>query len=274
MDWSHFEHLIELTNSGRTEDAIRESGMLLAKATDANEKASLLTGALVLCSRLGRFGEARQTLDQIRQLEISDAEVRLNAEFCEPCLLMDEGKHEEAVLAFASMLQRNRDILGEALFRYLYEDIQSRRALALFGLSRFTEALPILQEAIGFSFEEAVDDQRIHYALGVCCEETNGTEGAKREFFRVVGFNLKNGVEEQARYRLARLHVKAYAFAQARKQLEIILDEHSGPNYAVPCKYIYEQLSHVCTHLGDNPSAKLYMDLASAPPAQERGEET
>ena len=83
-------------------------------------------------------------LDQLKPLKISDLESRMNAEFCEPCLLVQEGRTEEGISAFSGMLQRYRDAFQENRFRYLYEDIQCRTASALVFLSRFAEALPIL----------------------------------------------------------------------------------------------------------------------------------
>jgi len=265
MATADFERIAELRNSGRLEDAIRESQVVLTKTTDANEKGSLLTGVLVFYSTLGRLKQARQTLGQLKQLQMSDLEVLLNAEFCEPTLLVQEGKCEEGVSVFAAMLQRHSDAFKEDRFRYLYEDIQCRRALALVGLSRFKEALPILKEAVSFSFDQATDEQQVHFALGICLEDANDTRAARQEFIRAIGFRLKNDVEERALYRLAILHFKAGALAQAKQQLETILRDFPNLSAAVPRKHVYNALSQTCRYLGDKANEKLYMDLAQKP---------
>jgi len=262
MDPARFEHLMELDKSGQIEDAIRESQILLAETTDVNEKASLLGIMHVSYCKLGRLKEARQTLDQLKEVEISHLGIRLNAEFCEPTLLIQEGRYDEGLSAFAAMLDRHSEAFKEPEHRYLYEDIQCRRALTLFGLSRFKEALPILREAISFSFNEATAEQQVHFALGVCLEDANDAHAAKEEFIRVVGFGLKNDVEEESRYRLAILHYKAGALAQAKQQLEMILQDFPNQSSAVPRKQVYEALSQTCHYLGDKANAKLYMDLA------------
>jgi tetratricopeptide (TPR) repeat protein len=113
-------------------------------------------------------------------------------------------------------------------------------ALAQVGISRFAEALPILKEAVSFSFDQATDEQQIHFKLGVCYEETKDLEAAKREYLIAAGFNIKNEIEEQARWRLARLFYSEGAVAQARKQLEVILQEFSDRNAVIPRKWIYE----------------------------------
>jgi len=201
--------------------------------------------------RLGRLKEARRALDQMKGLEISDLEVRLNAEFCEPVLLIEEGKYEEGLAAFAAMLNRHSEAFKDPEYRYLYEDIQRRRAIALFGLSRYKEALPLLREAVSFSFDRATDEQDVHFYLGVILDDTNETE-AKQEFLRVVGFGLKNDIEEQARWRLAILHYKAGALAQAMKQLETILLDFPSDNPAVPREQVNEFLSRIKTWLAKN----------------------
>ena len=212
--------------------------------------------------RLGLLREARQTLEQMKQLKASDLEIRLNAEFCEPTLLIHEGRYEEGLAAFDEMLQRNSEVFKEERFRYLYEDIQCRRALTLVGLSRFKEALPVLREAVSFSCNQAVDEQAVRFALGVCLEDANDVEGAKQEFIRVVGFGFKNDVEEQSLYRLAIIHYKSGALAQAKQQLETILRDFPKQNPAVPRKQIYEGLAQTYRYLGDKPQEKFYLDLA------------
>jgi tetratricopeptide (TPR) repeat protein len=262
MDMSHFERIAELRDSGRLEDAIRESRVLLAETTDANGRASILTGVHVFYCTLCCLKEARQTLGELKQLHISDLEVLLNAEFCEPTLLIQEGRYEDGLSAFVAMLDRHREAFKEERYRYLHEDIQCRRALTLVGLSKFKEALPILRDAVSFSFSQATDEQQVHFAMGVCLEDANDTEAAKQGFIRVVGFGLKNDVEERALYRLAILHYKTGALAQAKQQLETILRDFPNQSPAVPRKQVYEGLSQIYRYLGDQANEKLFMDLA------------
>ena len=116
MDSAHLERIAELRNSGRLEEAIQESQILLAETTDANEKASLLTGIHAFYCTLGSLVEARQTLVQLQHLEISDLRVRLNVDFCEPTLLIQEGRNEEGISAFAVMLNQYCENLKEPQF--------------------------------------------------------------------------------------------------------------------------------------------------------------
>jgi hypothetical protein len=67
----------------------------------------------------------------------------------------------------------------------------------------------------------------------------------------VVGFGLKNEFEKRARYRLAIICFNARAFAQAKQQLEMILQNRLDSTSVVPLRYVDEQLAHTYRHLGD-----------------------
>jgi tetratricopeptide (TPR) repeat protein len=261
MDQAVFEHLMELDQSGRIEDVIRESQLLLAETADADEKASILVCMGVAYAKLGRLREVRETLDQMKALNISHAGIRLNAEFCEPTLLIQERRYQEGLSAFAAMLNRNREAFKDPEHRYLYEDIQCRRALTLFGLSRYKDALPILKEAVSFSFDQVTDEQQVRFALGVCLEDANDAEAAKREFIRVVAFGLKNDVEEKTLWRLGILYYEGGALAQAKQQLETILRDFPNCS-AIPRKSVHEALSQMHRYFGDEANEKLYKGLA------------
>jgi tetratricopeptide (TPR) repeat protein len=254
------QHLAELRDF---EGVVRESQILLGETTDPSEQASLLIDGIAACQHLNRLGEARQILAKLKRLDIPDVEGRLNAEFCEPCILIQENKLEEGVALLAAMLQRHSEALMQPNLRYLYEDVQRRRAFVFVELNRFSEALPILREAISFSFEAAEEEQTVHFWLAVCLEESGETETAKRELNCVIGFGLRNDLEEHARYRLSRLCFMSGAYAQARQQLETILQDHPNGDFTVSRRYVYEALSRTYRQLGDIANAEHYKDLAT-----------
>jgi hypothetical protein len=145
----------ELREAGRHEEAIQEQLALAATATDVNERADLLGCAVTEYCILGRLGEARQITDELPAMETTDPETRLSIEFGDACLLLQEGKTAEGAAALASILQRHRELLERPWLQFLHEEIQWRRAVALVGLRRFREALPILREAVSFDLEDA-----------------------------------------------------------------------------------------------------------------------
>src|SRR5580698_236255 len=100
---------MEMSDAGRLDEAVRECQALIAEADNDEDRGSLLVGALMFSARLGRLEDARRMLEQLKPLKISDLESRMNAEFCEPCLLVQVGRTEEGISAFSGMLQRYRD---------------------------------------------------------------------------------------------------------------------------------------------------------------------
>jgi pentatricopeptide repeat protein len=255
-----FEHLMSLTNP---EEVIKESQLMLAAATDVGDKASLLISMYSSYCQLQRLQEARQVLEEMDHLDIADSEVRLNAEFCKCTFLMMEERYTEGVHLFVELLARHHETLQNPEYRHLYEDIQCRRALGLFSLSRFKEALPILQEAVLFSFDKRDDEHEVRFALAVCLDETNETEAAKREYISVVSMAVKNSFGEEALFRLAALYYRTGAVAQAKHHLEAILRDFSDVSPAVPRKVVYKTLSQTFHYLGDKTNEKLYADLAA-----------
>jgi tetratricopeptide (TPR) repeat protein len=260
LDLKRFERLMNLTNP---EAVINESRLMLAEAGNLDEKASLLIGIHVSYCKLHRLQEAREALDEINPLDISDLGIRLNAEFCRCTFLVDEERYEEALRSFAELLVLHRAAFELPEHRYLYEDIQSRRALLLFSLSLFQEALPILQEVVLFSFGNIEDEHEVHFALGMTLDETGHTEAAKQEYIRAVAMGVKNNNGEEALYRLAMIYYRAGALAQAKHHLEMILHDFSDAPPTLPRSDIYEKLSHLSHFLGDKESEKFYAELAA-----------
>lgn len=262
LDAARFQRIAELQDAGQFAEVIRESQIALAETTDPNDQASLLIDAIVACQILDRVPEARQMLGKLKQLDISDVEGRLNAEFCEPCILVQEGRLEEGVVAFAALLERRGEILRQADFRYLYQDIQSRRALALVELERFGEALLVSRENISFVFESAEVEQRTRFCLAVSLEATGDSESAKEELIRVIDFGIKNDLEEHARYHLARRYFIAGAFARALQQLEAIVRDRPQGDFVIERRELYDGLSRTYQQVGDAANAKRYAQLA------------
>ena len=260
MERSRWEHLVNLD---RPEEKIRECEVMMAETADANERASLLGIMHVAYCQLNRTKEARQALEEMKQIEITENEIRLTAEFCESAFLIQEGKCEEGLAGFKAMLDRHAEALKQPSYRYLYEDIQCRRAFTLVDLSRFEEALPLLREALRFSLDPATgDEQRLHFALGLCFQDAKEDQAAKQEFLHVVRLGIKNSIGERALYLLALLQYKDGAVAQAKLQLETLLRDFPAESSVVPRSYVYQTLSQTFRYFGDEKNEKLYADLA------------
>ncbi|HXR97911.1 MAG TPA: tetratricopeptide repeat protein [Terriglobales bacterium] len=191
----------------------------------------------------------------------AELESHLKVELCKAARLAEQDRNLEAEAAFAALLRRYAAALSEARFRYLYEDLQCRRALALCALERYNEAIPILREAKFFAFDTKADKQRVHFLLGLCLQETGDHDSARAELCRVLSFNLMNAEEEQALWRLAIYNYRRGALAQAKEQLERLLRDFRGGNPAISRKHVYEMLARIFQHLGDSQQQRHYTEL-------------
>jgi tetratricopeptide (TPR) repeat protein len=160
-------------------------------------------------------------------------------------------------------LQDHPHISQDLRYRPLWEDIQRRRAFALVSVGRAEQALPLLKDAISFTFEDQKDEQLTHLYLGTCQYELGQYDLAKEQFIQVIRYGLNNDLEAEGRYRLAAVHWRQGALAQAKLRLEEVVsafDTTMEPK--VSRREIYALLSKTCRHLGENSEADRYSKLA------------
>jgi tetratricopeptide (TPR) repeat protein len=266
MDQARFDNAVALRKSGRILDAIQEFQAMQEETTDANEKSALMLNEVRCYAELGQVLDAERMLRRIREVVPDDLEARFNVDFMAACVEAQGGHYEQAVRQFQTQLEEYVGLLQTPDYRDFYEDVQQRRALCLTHLHRYGEALPILKEASSsFTTLKAEDQQEVHLNLGICYAELQEDRLAKEEFLRAIGSGLNNGVEARARYNLGVVSFREGGFAQAKHQLEWLLQNYPQeeiPN--VPRKYVYLQLSRTYHYLGDKENAKRYKKLAES----------
>ena len=160
------------------------------------------------------------------------------------------------------MLQEYAQLWDTAEFRDVREDICLRRAIELASSGEYREAITLFKEATSFSTLAVEDRQDVHLRLGTSYDELHEYDLAIQEYFSAIEFKLINDVEASARYRVARLHFMRGGFAQAKHQLETILHDYREALKSIPLKEIYEKLSDICRHLGEEKNAKRYAMMA------------
>lgn len=262
MDQKRFEEALALRDSGHVDEAITEFRSLSAKADDSNEKASLMLNEMRCYSSLGQLTKAEHILSQIRSLAPDDTVVNVNVDFGAACLLAQRGEFKKALLEYERILQEYVSLLARPEYRNLYQDIQQRRGVAFVNLGKYAEALPILEQATTFTTLGVEGEQEIRLYLGISYNGLHQEGRAKKEFLAVIAFNIENDIEAQAHYRVGVLYFREGAFAQAKQQLERLLQTHQGEIPNLPVKYVYEQLSRACHYLGEERNAKEYMKKA------------
>jgi tetratricopeptide (TPR) repeat protein len=263
MDQEGIDRAVALQTAGRLLEAIEAFHSLAGESDDANLKSGLMLNEVRCYTILGRVTDAEHVLGQIRALAPDDDEVRINVDYVGACVATQGGQHEKALRQFERVLAEYVDYLNAPDNRDFYEDIQRRRALCLIHVRRYGEALPILEEASAFRTLKPEDQQQIHLYLGVCYAELREDRLAKEELLRALEFGLKNGFEAEARFRVAVLYFLDGGFAQAKYQLESILQVYPQEIPRVPRKFVYQQLSRVYHYLGEKENADRYKKLAA-----------
>ena len=192
--------------------------------------------------------------------------MRLLLDHALACHLVAQGNLAQGLLRFEHLLRDYSEILGDSKHRTLWEDVQRRRAFALVSIGRVSEALPLLKEAANFVVDEKRDEQLVHLYLGTCQYELGQYDLAKQQFLHVIGYGVGNELEAEARYRLAAVHWRQGAVAQAKMRLEEAVSVFGTPNEPkLHQKGIYDLLSKVCHYLGDEESAQKYAKLGREP---------
>jgi tetratricopeptide (TPR) repeat protein len=263
MDQTRFENANKLWAAGRNEDAAREFHAMSEEADYPDEKGAILANEHKCYLQIGQLDKAGEVMRQIRSLPIQDNFVRMIIDIGDAFMTTQMGKLKEGIRKFETLLALNQEELRNPENRHLYEQIQERRGIALTNLSRYTEALPILKEAVSFTSDK-VDPQVAHFYIGACYQAISETAQAKEAFLRAINLGLSNDFEADAQYRLAILYFQTGAFAQAKHHLEAALQipEHSL-NVQLR-KNIYQQMSRVCHYLREFEEEQKYLKLTQS----------
>jgi pentatricopeptide repeat protein len=261
---SEFQNATSLRDSGRWDEAASAFHHLASQAESRSEKAALLINEHRCYCDAGRLDEAEKILHEIRELEPLEPSVRVIIDFGEACMSVQAGRTKQGLNQFDGILHRYPELSRGADRRGLYENIQKRRGVALADLVEYAKAIPILEESTSSKDLTREDKQEVHFYLGLCYEKTQRSSAAKVEYLRAVDLLLKNDFEAHARYSVARLYFNERAFAQAKYQLEMILQLQQTEIPNLPKHYVFEQLSRACHYLGDEESAERYHRLGES----------
>lgn len=264
IDQSEFQNATSLRDSGRWEEAARAFHDLASQAESRGEKAALLINEHRCHCDAGRVDQAEVILRQIRELEPLEPSIRLIIDFGEACMSVQAGRTKQGLSQFDEILCRYPDLPHSIDRRGLYESIQKRRGVALADVVEYIKAIPILEEATTFKDLTQEDKQEVHFYLGLCYEKTQRRSSAKVEYLKAVDFLLNNDFEAHARYSIAKLYFNERAFAQAKYQLEMILQTQQDDISNLPKHYIFEQISRVCHYLGEEENAEHYLRLGES----------
>lgn len=259
MNKSTIQDAIELRDPVLAREAMREIDVLLGSKPDPNERVFLLFSKSSCYGILGKFEEAREQLSLALQQEPKDPDVRLTVELNEGLLSQQEGSYRQALERFSAMMLSHAERLGRPELRFMYEDVQQRRAFLSVTLRQFHDSIPLLQEILSFDLEKEVRSDALA-SLGLCYLEERECELAKNYLLQAKAIGVTKDREKTFHFYLGIAYFYTEALADAKREFDIC-EEHAS-EYQLPTLDVYAWLSSVSKRLGHIAEAQRYAQLA------------
>jgi tetratricopeptide (TPR) repeat protein len=181
----------------------------------------------------------------------------MHADFHEARLYSTEDKFEESLDRFDQMLTKYRQDLKHPDSRYLYEEIQVRRGLALSRLERCLEALPLLHEAE--SFELSTEDRSNLYChIGHCHHRLREDDLALPYFLNARNLGLSKDWPVYFHYDLGYVYYRLRNYREAKREFTACEDQIKSGLPAPPAAQVYQMLAYVAQALGERAESERY----------------
>jgi tetratricopeptide (TPR) repeat protein len=253
------QHAIEGRDPALAKEALGQIDLLLGSTTDPNEKVYLLFSKSSCYGILGNFQEARTQLSLALQQQPEDPHTRLTFEFNGGLLYQQEGSYGKALERFSTVLSSHSERLKQSELRFIYEDIQQRRAFLSVTLCQFKEAVPLLREILSFDLRKDTRSDALS-SLGRCHLELREWELARGYFLQAGALGVTKEREKTFHFYLGIAYFYTEALKEARQEFEMC--EKHASEYQVPSLDLYAWLSSVCKRLGETAESERYARLA------------
>lgn len=259
MNTSVIQNAVELNDPTLAREALTEIDRLLGSTPDLTERLYLLFSKSSCHGILGNFKEAREQLSLALQQQSEDLNTRLTFEFLSGLLCQREGNYREALERLSAALSGYTERLNRPELRFMYEDVQKRRAFLSVTLSQFQDAIPLLREILSFAMEKEVRSEALA-RLGLCYLELREWEAAKDYFLQAGAIGVTKESEKTFHFYLGIAYFYTEAFTEAKREFEIC--EKHVIEYQLPMMDVYGWLSSISKRLGEIAESKRYMRLA------------
>lgn len=257
-DGSLIQRAVESRNPTLATQALDEIAGLLDRTTDANERQYLLFSRSSCYGVLGDFAKARDSLSVALHEDPESPETKVTYDFMQGLIYLGEKNHKAAFETFTSGLSKHHTILKTPEFRFMYEDVQQRRAFLAVTLEQFETAIPLLKESLSFGLEESVRGDALA-GLGLCYLECRDFEAAKENLVA----SLEHGLEEYAHQIHFYLGIAFYHCQMPHEaKREFLKCEEDSYQDGPPLRNVYGWLSSTCKMLGQTAESERYSRLA------------
>jgi hypothetical protein len=250
MDWNKFQNAT--TISKPAQEALGELEALLPAAADAVEGA-VVRMAIANCLRnLGKAEEARKRLLEAYSALNRESEAYPRVMLIEALVEEDLGNWQKELAVLDEILSQFSNALQDPENEDLQAEVLRHRGIALLGLGRYTDAMPLLEAALS---EEYGKDVTLS-SLGQCYFELGQFEEAKKRFKQVLSIPLHPASELDIRYRLGAAHHRLGEYAWALQEFEWCVEHRAQGK--LPERLIIDALVATLRALGKTEEAKRY----------------
>jgi tetratricopeptide (TPR) repeat protein len=216
-------------------------------------KSNLLLHKAIFLGILSRFDEAREQLEIVATEFGGDALVALQRDFVAGCLYGQEGRFADAYKILTSTLYKYREQLQLPELRFIFEDIQQRRAFDLFQVEQYGKAEYLLREALTYKMKSA-DRIVAVVELGICYSRLNDHELALKYLQEASQAGLPQEWYSEAHFYLGLTLAHLKRLAESKQEFLLSLQTRPTPQ-------VYAWLAKICDLLGDTEEAQHYAQI-------------
>lgn len=240
-------------------EALKEIDLLLPQTQDSNERVYLLFSKSSCYGLLGDFAHAREQLNLALQEQPEDIDTKLTFAFHQGLLYQHEGEYLKALRAFEMLLLHYGQSLTRSEVRFMYEDIQQRRAFLSVTLERFRDAVPLLTEILSFDLEQEIRGEALA-KLGLCYLELKDWPAARDYLLQAREAGVTKNTEKTFHFYLGIAYFYTDSPQEAKEQFQIC--ESRATEYELPLLNVYRWLASTCKLLGEVAESQRYARLA------------
>lgn len=234
--------------------AIVEIDLRLKSPLDSAKRTELLLNKAVFLGILGRFEDARTELVSVLSMAPNDPEIRLEHDYIHAMLCYQQGDFQEALGQMNELQIHYSEQLNDSKSRFIYSDIQQRRAFALFRLRRFQDAIVVLKKCL--TFDLAPKDRAVLLVhLGMSYAELKEREAARDYLLQGCTPNLPEEWAGETHFYLGLTYAHLKLLHESKREFQLCERQ-------LPLPKVYGWLARICGLLGETEESQRYALLA------------
>ena len=256
---SYIQTAVESGDPRLAKKALKEIDSLLPQTQDSNQRVYLLMRKSSCYGLLGDFAQAREQLNLALREQPGDIDTKASFEFHQGVLYQHEGEYLKALEVFEALLLHYGQSVTRSDLRFMYEDIQQRRAFLCVTVERFKDAIPLLREILSFNLEKENRSEALA-KLRLCYLEVKDWPAARDYLLQAREAGVTKNTEKTFHFYLGIAYFYTDSPQEAKEQFQIC--ESRAAEYELPLLNVYHWLASTSKLLGEVAESQRYARLA------------